>query len=529
MKFTKLLVGLAAALAAHSGSAQIEFQRVDPSQDPFNVLRNRPDSESPEIIANLVRDRNRLPPPYLYELARRLWGTDKNGALEWYAVGMIRARYDALRCRDTTSHQGIGYLSMVAQNVAQGIDANRAAFGEAGKRAIARPDLFDSEVAPMWICIHGIVAINSAMQKKPYGPAEAYTPEAEWPPLQEKLRRDFATYFDEQAKPQDDPIAMTTEDFRRVVIPGSEGAWLDEHRLVFTDRKTLKLWSKKDGAVEELAQLNGFWCAGNGVVSWQTGREQLDKQLYRLDYVIGVPGKMTDSAVTLRVPLHTARMVQTSATSWSLQANAIRQSRFDCRWVQSARLSGEKNEVQWLALLPGHGFLRFSGGGGRYGQLTYLASEDAQPVDLPVPGSALMSLEAFHYFAYRGAYLISPVWGRRAAPPDEKCAKLWWLYPGGKTEEVCLPMDSVYQSNAVLFAPSKIGWLRLTQERNTPHGPKPGGAYLTRPDGRVEKILESRALSAAVSPDGCAVAIQHHDGSTGQKLEVFSLCKSENG
>src|SRR6185295_11051517 len=89
MKAASLAAALATALAALSASAQVQFQKIEPGKDPFSILRNRPDSESPEIIANLVRDRNRVPPPYLYELARRLWPTDHNGAFEWFALGMI--------------------------------------------------------------------------------------------------------------------------------------------------------------------------------------------------------------------------------------------------------------------------------------------------------------------------------------------------------------------------------------------------------------------------------------------------------
>src|SRR5258708_4985153 len=81
----------------------------------------RPDSENDALIALLERNANDLPPPFLYELARRLWARNPDVAFEWYAVAFIRGVYDGERCSDRTARQGLDYVRNIADNVIDGI------------------------------------------------------------------------------------------------------------------------------------------------------------------------------------------------------------------------------------------------------------------------------------------------------------------------------------------------------------------------------------------------------------------------
>src|SRR5205085_11664757 len=178
---------------------------IDVPRQVYAQIRQLPPSEDAAVIAWTKRHADQLPPVFLLEAARRQWTTDHAGAFEWYALGSLRARYDALRCTDRSAAQGIYALSGAAPEVTQAIDAERDAYREAGLRALAREDLFAGRASPWWICSHGMAAMNAALSKRPLPQSQWLAAESEWPAMREKLRTDMARYYVEQAKPQDDP------------------------------------------------------------------------------------------------------------------------------------------------------------------------------------------------------------------------------------------------------------------------------------------------------------------------------------
>ncbi len=261
-----------------------------------------PFSENATLIPQLKAAANVLPPQFLYELSRRLWDTDKQAAMEWSAVGKARALYDAQRCVDTTARQGILVLPMIAPDVMAGIEADRKSYGEAGLRALARPDVFLDMESPAWICIHGMGAVSAAIQNKPITEHDWLRPPAEWEGIKDELRKELTQYFLEQGRPQDDPIPMTSEKFSQRTLPlASDSAngwgWLNDQYLVLgnTERgdkggpvHRLTMISI-DGTREDIATTSGMWCVGNGVISYQTGSEKLSENARRITLAIGYP------------------------------------------------------------------------------------------------------------------------------------------------------------------------------------------------------------------------------------------------
>lgn len=523
------------------GNARIVDPKEARRNDPFAVLHDKPMSENETLVPQLMASANVLPPQYLYELSRRLWSSDKAAAMEWFAVGMARARYDALRCTDKTARQGILYLPMIAEDLIKGTEQDRKTFGEAGKRALARPDLFVDAVSPMWICMHGMSAINSAIQGRKMAESDWLVPPAEWMALRENVRKDLARYFDEQGKPQDDPAPMSKTPYPRVTLPGRIAggyAWVDGERLVAATAEAgpdgkqvarLSVW-KPDGSREEVGSPNGIWCAGNGVIAWQTGGEKLESKAERLTFNVGLPGGWTSQSIELRRPFLNAGMAQGFSQSWNLPANPVRQSPFDCHWETNETLSGPKFATQWIPLLPGHGAIQFEPPvNTSLAKKAAWIRKDGEIVRLPLDERAL-TLESFRYFAWKNAYFVAPVWSRfrqEGSPPS--CVPAAWIYPGeGRVEEVCIPFDSANQSNAVLFSPSRAGWLRVASTRNTPHGQRPGGLYLVKPNGQTEKLAETQMDSWNISPDGCRVAFRHRKSDAGQyELDILDLCRSK--
>ncbi len=516
---------------------------VDPDlkkqAETFAALSKVPNSENDTVIPWLIANANSLQPAFLYELARRLWDSDKDKAFEWYAIAMIRSRYDAFRCTDKTAPQGILYLPQIASNVARGIEKNRAGFGSAGARALARNDLFESNVSPWWICSHGMGAISSALQKKPLKSVDWLKPESEWEGLRASLHEQYARFFEEQGKPQDDPIPMTKTAYRIVSLGEKDYAeytWLDSNQLVVSvnekrkserPAKSLAIW-RRDGTLKDLVSFGGLWCAGNGTIAYEKKLEKLEDRQYRITYALGSPGRWRDQSVVLRTPFLAAKFVHGNSSGWTLAVNPRRQSPYDCRWVESKRLSGSDNSEQWVPLLPDHGFVMSPK---QVDQKTYLnflyyASDTASPVELPI-NTRDVPFEAIRYFPYKKAYFISPIAKPpRNGEPTARCTPVWWFWPKeSRTEETCVAVDSVNESY-VTFAPSKVGLLRASYDRKTPHGPKPGGVYLSLPNDKVEKIFEAKVRDWSVTPDGCAVAVRH----AGQKIltsdiSVIELCR----
>ena len=202
----------------------------------------------------------------------------------------------------------------------------------------------------------------------------------------------------------------------------------------------------------------------------------------------------------------------------------IRLSPFDCRMARSERLNGPTG-YHWIPLLPGHGFLSYTRPDGTAAErLLYYTEDTAAPVELPIPAKDVTP-SSIRYAAYKTAYFLSPIVGRpKDGQPRPACRSVWWLQPGGKVEEQCIPTSEI-DRNAHTFVPTRIGLMQVVSSRATPHGTKPGGVYLLKSDGSREKIHESQTWGTSISPDGCSLAVRSHSTIIGETpLTILSLC-----
>ncbi len=125
---------------------------------------------------------------YLFDLSRRLLASTPTEALEWYAVALIRGQYDAGRCIDDTARRAVSKLSSIAEEVARYGHTHPHEFGQAGLRALARPDLLGHTISPDWICAQALSGMG--------GRSAGTTPPARWPAVEQRLRQDFARQFE---------------------------------------------------------------------------------------------------------------------------------------------------------------------------------------------------------------------------------------------------------------------------------------------------------------------------------------------
>lgn len=150
-------------------------------------------SDDAAVIAWESRHQRDLSSGYLFDLSRRLLAGDADQAMEWYVVALVRGRYDAGRCLDDTANRAVSRLSGAAGEVLRYGQTHRQAFGAAGLRALARPDLLAHSIHPDWVCAQALSGMG--------GRSAGTTPPATWPALEKRLRQEYQAQFEAMAKP----------------------------------------------------------------------------------------------------------------------------------------------------------------------------------------------------------------------------------------------------------------------------------------------------------------------------------------
>lgn len=135
-------------------------------QQLFQAVMIAAQENKTQVIEWIKRHRDALKPTYLYYLSTLILDRDEAEALEWYALGYMRAMYDVLRCEDKTARGGLPFLSRnFAGPVSRHGAKHKDRLSAAGLRALKRKDLFLGQASPMWICIHGISSFASSGNK----------------------------------------------------------------------------------------------------------------------------------------------------------------------------------------------------------------------------------------------------------------------------------------------------------------------------------------------------------------------------
>jgi len=129
--------------AADAGTWQVP-QGIVAQLDQFQDLRNQPRDRDAAVIGYIKENADRLPPFFLMEMSRRLYGSDEDEALWWYHVAYIRGVYDALRCADKTAAGGITILGQIAPEVAGVAERDQAAFRLRGLEVLEWRGLYRS-------------------------------------------------------------------------------------------------------------------------------------------------------------------------------------------------------------------------------------------------------------------------------------------------------------------------------------------------------------------------------------------------
>lgn len=150
---------------------------------------------TPTIIAEIQKQRDEIPPLFLYALAHRLYPTDKEEAFYVFMLAEMRARYDILRCQDASAQEALTVariqLAKAVEPIAGMARADKAFYGKMLRLVKSRNEVFKSNGSPWWACSHGMMAIQAAMDGATLKSDQWLRPKSDWKQLQAKINKEL--------------------------------------------------------------------------------------------------------------------------------------------------------------------------------------------------------------------------------------------------------------------------------------------------------------------------------------------------
>lgn len=137
------------------------------------------------VIATLKQRRDELPPPYLFELSRRLMEREADAeGVYWYALGELRTVYDGWRCADRSVAHNIAATLIDMYPVTEKARVAAIHHGELYVDAVQRIRdeglIFGSKASPWWICSSGMQSFEAARTDRPLKRRDWLKPESAW-------------------------------------------------------------------------------------------------------------------------------------------------------------------------------------------------------------------------------------------------------------------------------------------------------------------------------------------------------------
>lgn len=560
----------------------------------FAELRKLPADKDNVVIGLISLNEKFLMPIFMYELANRLVGKNDDVALEWYTIGRFRMRYDLKICRESAL-QLEGVLHETATTVARLAEENPILFGRAGLRALEQRHLLAEPAARQWACddfvgqeerlriledeMRGMRQYllkkidpdradpeepashkpgaqlsrkNDAPKQQENGPA--FEEEA---PVEAGISDSIAA-LDDIPDPVERRVGADLAEKREITAIDRDGligmnydfrvekfGWLEKDSLIFSVnnqsgkvgyRHNLYSWNPGHNDPEVIIQGTERWCAGNGILAFQTGYTRADG---------GEPARMRlrsgpyGSAETLEITglniLNWAGNPIGSELPWQHREIANIQGSDDCQWRRNAFMASAYGSF-WTPLREGDGFVgfRFASDRPRAGtaaSVRYSPGNDSAGRDIGIPENSFHP-SCISYHAFREAYFLYPcaMTPAQARQIDGKCVPYWWLTAtGGKLvpEEGCIRLSTDNTRDRFHLAPMRDGVLLLSGTAPEDGAQAVNRLLLIRDSSEHEVILEGRIRDITLSPDGCKVALRHgtRAGENDNALSVADLCR----
>ncbi|SDE69991.1 hypothetical protein SAMN04488071_3585 [Kordiimonas lacus] len=571
---------LAIFLASNTGRAEvpppvIEFVSIDRAfsisrqTDTQNLLKRL--QESPlgddDIRQELIDKKDEIPPAFLFHLAERTFPINKTQAIEWYWLGFIRARLDAVLCADTTAAQGVSFLPGFARSVSKYVRDNPKDAGEAGLRVLNGPDLLASKASPWWICSHGIRAMNNAikgaLRKKlspeevealglPLGtdPAEALAwliPEAEMAARYKKILDGTRSTFERLTQPTEETVEKLTLKAVPNLISTDRAIvnlfWANDGSLLLLESipREPRVLHKWDGtSLEPMYEDIGIrFCFADDYISYSP--KPLQKDGPKPKYDPTAPKKLTikEGRLGRRLKTTEVKYTERSVASGGFQSGPARspgfarlgQSSLTCKWIRtpdSGDLPQNANIIMDLGRRRG---LLESVKDGTY-HYPFQQTEAVKISDQTFPLRCMKYLhfaDAIQMLACPYAYVDYK--GRKQGQGLKNVSLLRVQNEVANLETINFDEIPGERGNTQTLY-TKRGIIRLMPSRHTVVGKKAGGLYFWT-DGQWKKIWEGFPLFGDVSADGCHIAFSAGDRPNGMQkvteVRALDICEALPG
>ena len=155
----------------------------------FEKIHTQPASKSTAIIKDLQSKMADMPPPYIFELARRTYDTDPKEALILFWLATLRAHTDAEKCSDISVLQGLKHWNRLVPRILKILKAYPQSSQRAQLIAIERDKAFLTDTSPRWICFSGKAAARAKAENRDY--EFWHKPTREWRALRKQTRQNM--------------------------------------------------------------------------------------------------------------------------------------------------------------------------------------------------------------------------------------------------------------------------------------------------------------------------------------------------
>ena len=311
---------------------------------------------------------------------------------------------------------------------------------------------------------------------------------------------------------------------------GSKTYWIDNDRVIFygykpgqnEDRRgeAIHIWDTKVRKVDLYARLDKHsstsFCFGDNVIAYF--KEQIEDGIEGFAYMEGPLGQERET------------------TSFQDHFENGRKNPYTCR-IEAP--PPELKDHRWRPLKPEHGYLDY---GPRLfpdqaDPALYYLRKDGKRVKLPV-GKDTWSIKG--YYPHKQAYLLlsnrqgisfdKNVLKKNLNQPRIKtCLDGYWLFPDGKTEQICILFSKTWATKAPL--PSILFNTGILVSANRPTGRDriSGAEQYLLSEGQLKKLINGSMAAVSISPDGCSIAFAHaqdwDDIRQGRQLKTINTCK----
>ena len=187
-------VGKTVEIPPSAPYAQIDVAKTSEALNAFNSKDEAIKQKKMEEVMNHPEN---FSPPVLYGLAYLLFEHgQKDDAVFWLYVGVLRGTFDANLCKDESAKEAIGAMNMfTGSKIFQYSTQDLNKLEQVGKKVLEWDQATPFNYDQRWINLHGMGAMTSSLEalqgKRSNKQIDMSAPKSQWEEIHRKTREDF--------------------------------------------------------------------------------------------------------------------------------------------------------------------------------------------------------------------------------------------------------------------------------------------------------------------------------------------------